>query len=296
MLTRSSAARYAASVFFENYNDLDIYIEDTAQGYSKIFATLLSRAMSSNISLERVYPLGSRGVVIDAAKRSISSARSRDSIYIVDGDLYLLCGEREELPPNVISLPRYCIENFLIEEEAIVSIMNEEAHDLDANRLKDLFNYDSWLDSSKPLLQELFIVFATAHKLQSGIATVSRSYKAICLNERGDVDDEKIKSICEEITNDLEQQFGDDAVHTTKDAISEAINNDDCFLKKYVSAKDFSLPLLTLRMKHITKSKAPNLNIKIRFSQKCDTTPIRPIVQKISQILDRPEIAQQPAP
>ncbi|WP_337058660.1 DUF4435 domain-containing protein [Pseudomonas sp. USHLN015] len=293
MLTRSSAAKYATSVFFEDRNDLDIFIEDTAPGYSKIFANLLSRAMSSNISLERVYPLGSRNVVIEAAKKSISSPRNRDSVYIIDGDLYLLCGEQEELPPNVISLPRYCIENFLIEEEAIASIMDEENHDLDIQRLKDLFDYSSWLNNSKPALRELFIVFAIAHKLQSGIATVSRSYKAICLNEKGDIDNAKVKNICTDILTNLKQRFGEDSVIKTESEILAAIDNDDCFLKRYVSAKDFSLPLLTLRMKSITKSKAPNLSIKIRFSQRCDVSPVKSIVYRISKIIGRPEIIQQ---
>ncbi|MBH8765645.1 hypothetical protein I5J57_24485 [Pseudomonas aeruginosa] len=94
MLERSPAARVAMAAFFTQYNDLDVYIEDTAEGYTKIFANVLSRAMSANISLDRVFPLGERRRVIDAARRELESNVERRAVYIVDGDLYLMCGER----------------------------------------------------------------------------------------------------------------------------------------------------------------------------------------------------------
>ena len=41
MLERRSSAKVAKSVFYEDFNDIDIYIEDTAPGYRKIFKELL---------------------------------------------------------------------------------------------------------------------------------------------------------------------------------------------------------------------------------------------------------------
>ncbi|NWE37420.1 hypothetical protein, partial [Pseudomonas gingeri] len=66
-MERSAAAKYAASVFYEGFNDFDIYVEDTAPGYTKIFASILSRAISNNVTLEKIFALGERSNVLDAA-------------------------------------------------------------------------------------------------------------------------------------------------------------------------------------------------------------------------------------
>jgi hypothetical protein len=104
-LQRSEAARFAASVFFEDFNDVDVYVEDTAEGFSKIYGILLGRLLADRLTISRVFPLGGRTSVIAAAQREYTSQRK--SVFIIDGDLYLLCGEREALPLNVIKIDLY---------------------------------------------------------------------------------------------------------------------------------------------------------------------------------------------
>ncbi len=290
MLERSLAARYASAVFFEQYNDFDVYIEDTADGYPKIFSNILSRSMSRNIALERVFPLGDRDQVIEAAKLELAANPERRSVYIIDGDLYLLCGEFDKLPSNVISLPRYCIENFLIDEETILSIMDEEHCQLGIEELKRQLNYTDWIEKSRAALTEMFKIFAVSHKLRSGIQTVSRGHKSICANALGDIDQRKADAICEEILGALNEAFDSSAINSAAQEVNSNQNNNSCFLLNYVSAKDYTLPLLTTRIRSITNSKASNINIKIRLSKSCDTSPMREVVIKISEILNRPDI------
>lgn len=290
MLERSLAARYASAVFFEQYNDFDVYIEDTADGYPKIFSNILSRSLSNNITLDRVFPLGDRNQVIEAAKRELAAEPERRSVYIVDGDLYLLCGEFDELPHNVISLPRYCIENFLIDENTLTSIMDEEHCQLSIEELKRQLDYPGWIERNRPAISEMFKLFALSHKLKSGIPTVSRGYKSICANLHGDVDPRKINTIREEILETLSRNFDSGTINSTALEIDSKNNNNECFLMNYVSAKDYTLPLLIIRMRGITNSKASNINIKIRLSKSCDTSPMREVAIKISEILNRPDI------
>lgn len=56
MLNRRLAAKSASSLFYEEYNDVDIYIEDTAEGYRKIFKELLNKALGTNFNIELSIP------------------------------------------------------------------------------------------------------------------------------------------------------------------------------------------------------------------------------------------------
>ncbi|NIJ67652.1 DUF4435 domain-containing protein [Xanthomonas sp. 60] len=281
--TRNVAARYAEAIFHRNYNDVDVYIEDTADGYRKIFSTMLGRALSDQrVSIDRVFPLGGRSEVIAAANKE-ASAGSADSIFIVDGDLYLLTGE-EPPPDNVCVLPVYCIENFLIDEPAILQIMFEESPELSLEEIQDLYGYVNWRNESTSGLALLFHWFAVSHLLQSGLPTVSRAYKSVCKNQAGDVDYDKVNSIAYEIEGALRQRFGDTIVDEAWAKISSSVETRICFISKYVSAKDFTLPLLICRMRNVTGSKSSNLNIKVRLSGLCSVDGLRAISDRVRSI------------
>lgn len=296
-MKRSNAAKFALSVFFESYNDFDVYIEDTAPGYDKIFASLLSRDMSRNIALERVFPIGQRREVIKAANERLATPSPRNAVFIIDGDLYLLCGEKESIPANVVTLPRYCIENFLIEENALLDVMDEETHLFSLDRLRTLFDYSGWLGRSRPMLLELFKSFAVSHFLASGIPTVSMGYGSICADGTGEIDPEKVNEIVESLYAQLADRYGAPEVNGAKSFIESKINGDECFVSTYVSAKDFTLPLLILRAKTLTSSRASNINLKIRISKKATSVGFAQIVSRISEVMQDPSIlppAQEP--
>ncbi|QJI19935.1 MULTISPECIES: DUF4435 domain-containing protein [unclassified Pseudomonas] len=289
-MERSKAAKFAASVFYENFNDFDVYIEDTAPGYGKIFAAMFSRAMSSQVTLDRVFPLGQRGDVIAAARARKVAATERPAVYIVDGDLYILAGEREEIPDNVIVLPRYCIENFLLDEVAFVDVMDDEHCDLASEELRGRFDFAGWFDRSTASLYSLFRVFAAAHFLRSGIATVSRGYGSICNGETGEVDVEKSKLIEAAVLEGLKISYGELEVEKALAYVDGRIDPQKCFVKTYVSAKDFTLPLIVLRMKSVVPTKMPHISLKMRISKKCDVEPLSEVVRQISRVVNLPQI------
>ena len=291
MLERSPAARYALSVFFEQYNDFDVYIEDTAEGYPKIFATLLSRATSNHISLQRVFPLGSRPEVIKMAKLEKSqNLISRKSIFIVDGDLYLLCGECNEIPDNVITLPRYCIENFLVDQSAIENLLNEETPNSELIDIMRDFDYAGWITRYTPHIKKLFIIFAVSHKLGSGLTTVNNGSSSICENNYGEINIQKASEISKSISHQLIENYGWNEFSNTKTEIENRIDSSCCFISKYVSGKDFILPFMFMRARAITKTKTPNLLLKLRLANKCDVEPLREVVEKIGHIIQRRDL------
>ncbi|BBT67428.1 hypothetical protein WP8S18E04_28120 [Aeromonas caviae] len=288
MLIRSTAARLAVSKFYEDFNDIDVFIEDTALGYTKIFSILLSRTLSKNISLEKVFPLGGRGRVIDAAKNALKAKANRSAIYIVDGDLYLLCGEPDKLPDNVISLNKYCIENYLLDNDAISQVFYEETAEKSLEQINNEISLDRWIKDNVTALKKLFIWFAVSHKLKSGIPTVSIGYAKVC--EQGNISLAKVDAICENINIQLMTQHDEYIITKTYNEVSDSINNDVCFVKHYVSAKDFLLPLFFIKARTITGSKATNLSLKLRLAGLCDTADISKLINTISIITNRTDL------
>lgn len=288
MLTRSPAAKFAISKFYEDFNDIDIFIEDTAHGYTKIFSILLTRCLSKNISLDRVFPLGGRDKVIEAAKKSLIEKNTRSSAYIVDGDLHLLCGELVELPQNVICLKKYCIENYLFDIEAMAQVFFEETAESSFKEIYNAICFDEWIRHNQYYLKKLFVWFAVSHKLKSGIKTTSRGHSSIC--EQGNVSPDKVNLICTDIEERLIENFDTETVMATRELIYNSIDESLCFVSHYVSAKDFLLPLFFIKAKLITGSKSSNLNLKIRLANLCSIDEISQLVHRMSIIMNRPEL------
>ncbi|WP_116886310.1 DUF4435 domain-containing protein [Pseudomonas syringae] len=284
-MERSKAAKFATSVFYEGYNDFDIYTEDTAPGYPKIIAAMFSRAMASTILLDKVFPLGQRNDVISAAKKRLLSGISRPAVYIVDGDLYLLAGEREALPNNVVVLPRYCIENFMLDELAMVEVLDEEHCSLPSEELKRQFDYAGWIERSTRPLASLFRAFAAAHYLRSSVSTVARGYGTVCSGASGDVDDAKCAAIEAQVLTELVSYHGELVVRQALEFVDSNVCSDKCFITTYVSAKDFTLPLVILKMKSVAPIKVLHISLKMRIARKCDVTPFSEVVKQIGTVV-----------
>jgi len=169
-MERSTAARKARSVFFESRNTIDIYIEDTAVGYKKIFKGLLNRTLNSKYLINDVFPLGGRNAVISEWEKD-TNKRDRPRLYIVDGDLHLMNGNLTRAK-GLYSLPFYCIENILICEHALTQLMVEEDPEREYDELKDLLDFPTWIKDNLSLLN-LFISYAMCFKHCPEIKTVS---------------------------------------------------------------------------------------------------------------------------
>ncbi|MBF8650703.1 DUF4435 domain-containing protein [Pseudomonas putida] len=285
-MERSKAAKFASSIFFEKFNDFDIYTEDTTPGYPKIVASFLSQALGSNVAIDKVFPLGQRGDVIKAARTR--DHKGRRAAYIVDGDLFLLAGEREQIPENVIVLPRYCIENYMLDEDAILDFMDNE-HILESREnLEARLNLQSWIQRSADGLRELFRYFAAAHRLRSDTPTVARGYKAIYLGADGEIDIGKCKKIANEIRAYLIETKGSAALDKALNYVDKNIDPDKCFTSTYVSAKDFTLPLLIIKIKSICPTKIPYINLKLRIAKNCKNPQFLEIVDPLRKILRIP--------
>ncbi|CAD6532372.1 hypothetical protein LMG28727_02928 [Paraburkholderia kirstenboschensis] len=276
---RGATAKFAASVFYEDFNDIDVYVEDKAIGFAKVYSTLLSRLLADKLTISKVFPQGGRDAVVAKAKEF--QAPDRRSIYIVDGDLYLICGEMIELPSNVLRLDRYCIENYLCDELAICEIMDEEHLTMTCDDFRAQVDFEGWRANSSRSFRSLFLIYAASHYLDSGIATTSRKFNDFISSKYADLDDAKVQAVCYGIKSALDAQYGADVVDSLVQEFEEVIDEAGCFITKYVSAKEYTLPMMLVRMRAHASIHCTNTALYNRLAKKCRLDALLKLKQEI---------------
>ncbi|KAB7711055.1 DUF4435 domain-containing protein [Plesiomonas shigelloides] len=187
---RSVKASSAKSVFFEDDNDIDIYIEDTAFGYSKLFTILFSRVFEGKYNVRKVFPLGGRDAVIGEHSANNSD---RPSLFIVDGDLLLLTGDDIDNTNGLYKFPYYCVENILCDHESLLTVMDEEEAEKDISQIKSLFNYKQWLSHNKNKLFLLFVEYGISKTLNPTEPTVAFKVSELVSCNKGNIDKSKLR-------------------------------------------------------------------------------------------------------
>ncbi|ELG5190194.1 TPA: DUF4435 domain-containing protein [Vibrio vulnificus] len=275
MLNRNLKAKVAKATFFDDYNEVDIFIEDTAQGYKKLFKKIIQRILGGEFKVDNVFPLGGRKEVLTAC-RSDQKSRNRARLYIIDGDLYILSGEVEDTKiKGLYVLPRYCIENHLICKISLLSILEEEDPNNSLEVLESMFDYDSWVNAVKTNLVDLFVEYGVAKRIAPTLQTVAFGYSGLVSTNTGEVDPEKVKRRICDVQKETINIAGKELYDKTKAEIAALVDHNEESLLSIVSGKDILMPLIMMRCKRLVNFKAPNLSVKLRIANICDLNSMK---------------------
>lgn len=278
-MERSQAAKSAKSVFFEDFNDIDIYIEDTAPGYEKIFEEIFSRVFSGTYRVSKIFPLGS-SVTVKREHKNAQHKFARPTLYVIDGDLNLINGV-SLLESGLYTLPHYCIENLLLDKESLYQILNEEDPLTLRDNLIESFGYDSWEAENIPPLTDLFIDYGVCFKLHPEHQTVAYEIRNLVSSNTGNLDIEKVRARKQQIISAIQKRTSAVEYKKTREAIEGRIKAESKTLSRYVSGKDYLMPLILMRLRNTTKTKTPNTNIKVRLAMKCSIESIMDCVNYV---------------
>ena len=275
--TRSVEARSAISVLFQEVNEIDIYTEDTAKGYEKLFTNLFSRVFAGKYKVGKVFPLGGRGPVIAQYNKDNSS--ERPYLYVVDGDLNLLAGDTIENKEGLYRLPFYCIENIFCDIDSIIKVINEEEPVLRLHQLQSTFDYSTWELKHKDKLFELFLEYAIARELKPDLQTVHHGCYRLLEDEKpskhkGCVSDVLINGRIEEVKAAVIDATSLDQYNIIKQDILNNFDNSSFDKFDVISGKDYLFPLLRMRAQAVIDVKLSNTSFEQRLSYICDISKI----------------------
>lgn len=172
--TKSPEYLAAQSIFYTQFNDVSFYVEDEDQ--ENLYFRILKK-LFPGLRIDKIFPLGGKPRCIEHAKKGTSG---RVSVYILDKDFDDLLGLILS-KPNIFYLERYCVENFLFEEEALIKFVISEKPRLKERDIKRKLGFEELMKSISSDLQELFLLFFVVQKFTlPGLANTSQNVERFC--------------------------------------------------------------------------------------------------------------------
>lgn len=271
----SAEQEQVASLFTAYRNDIDIYTEDETKDKA-FYKKLLSRLLEgSNVTISDVYPLGSSKDVVEACKKDTDTTRKK--LYIVDGDIFILLTPKTPIE-NLFVLDSYCMENLVIDENAVCKTLCNRSGEMEYEDLKRNYNYNQLVDEHKVAIIDLFFHKALDKKYSDRFTlhSIAKYY-----DRENHLDHAKVAQEKDEIRNRLiangsltQEEFDAELLLLQR----EFPYTYETF-HRIISGKDFLIPMIDYHARNILNIKAGYSKIawKYNFCQHCSLDRLKPL-------------------
>lgn len=169
MPTRSSEGANALDLFYVGFNEVNFYFED--QDQENLYEEVV-RKLFPELKYSRVFPLHGKKSVLAHAEQTKNDKNISNPIYIVDKDFDDLLGTIIK-DDRVFYLDRYCIENYLLDENTLVSILIETYPKFKREEIKRAIDIPGFYTQSMNSLLPLFRLFYAVQRLGLGLKNCS---------------------------------------------------------------------------------------------------------------------------
>jgi len=174
--TRSADGLAALDVFYQEFNDINFYVEDEDQ--ENLYEIILKKLFPTT-KIARIFPLGGKCAVLNHALSDSNLQITAYRAYLVDKDFDDLLGTQLH-HPNVFYLDRFCIENFLTEERAALEVVIENHPKKRRDELSAHLKLDEVIDGCYTSLRPLFALFFGVQHLKVPMKNCSIAPEAFC--------------------------------------------------------------------------------------------------------------------
>lgn len=277
MIERSPKSKSAVSVLNEDFNDIDIYVEDTAVESKKIYSEILSRTFDNKYRIDNVIPLGGCSQVIKEWRSNIDKSDNRPKAYLIDGDYHnlndsltkLLQGSEIDNHKGLFILPRYCIENYLLDLNSFVEIIYEENSTDDRITITSKLDFKKWIDLNDEILTDLFIYNSICINFNIKTKTSKYDYKNLLSADPGICCTNLVTTRIEELKHLIISQ--DASINTEEEynIRKEKIKGSNFLV--IATGKDYLFPLVKKYINNVYNHlNMSETSLKIRLSKICN--------------------------
>ena len=221
-LKRNLNGLTAKPIFYNKFNDVVIYIEDTDVSSEKFYLIIFKTVLGEHCKIEKIFHLGGKNNVIKEFNKN--KTYKKPALFIVDGDLKLFynepyCKKNDSTMSYLCYLNRYCIENYLIEEEVVVKALEEEDAVKKLEEIRGELDFNNWLENNKYLIN-LYHYYSIIKKNKLSIKNVSCRIISFD-NKPGIIDKNKVKKKIQSIKKEIIQcNISEATIKTTLESIS----------------------------------------------------------------------------
>jgi hypothetical protein len=253
--------------FFQEWNDLDVYIEDKRKITQNIYVELINRVGNGKFKIDRVFPLGGRKEVIEKCASDAGSS-NRARLYLIDGDLGLTDGVVGPTLPQLFEHRVYCVENYLIDDTAVVEFLFEEFGDKTRAEIRSEVVFSAF-EEEVHCLVDLFAMYATLRKFEPTKPSVSLGLSGLIkYDPHPHLNREAVEMRICNIYSELIRDHSQEAVFEYYlsallrcDALPVGIN--------VISGKDYLLTLLRHFVGRFGKIRCTSESFEIRLARNC---------------------------
>lgn len=254
LLNRSVGIKKISALFYRYRNEVDIFTEDNNKS-KEFYSRLFDRLLEKKIIINDIQPLGDKKKVIETCRKS--GTNSRKEVFIIDGDVDIINGKTEKLD-KLFVLDKYCIENYLIDEESACSFIYSQCGIKSKGDIKKELDFYNWLAYCRDELMELFILFSVFSSIDKPYELHSAERFIVSLgSSKGMVIDiTQVKKHCENLKNEILKFLSPDQFERIFNKTSKKWTKNHNNFFTIVSGKDYLLPLLNYKSQVFKKSKA----------------------------------------
>jgi hypothetical protein len=177
---RSQSGMAALDIFYTDFNDVNFYVEDEHQ--ENLYLEIL-RKLFKRTRITRIFPLGGKSAVLRHALSPDNQNTPCFRAYIVDRDFDHLLGQSLR-HPNVFYLDVFCIENHLLEPNAVIELIVENHPKKRREDVETKLSLDVTIPSFYDHLRPLFSLFFCAQYLNLGVKNCSAPPEPFCKPRR----------------------------------------------------------------------------------------------------------------
>ena len=240
-LNYSTETLQISSSFLAYRNNITIYTEDEEK--DKEFYRILFRRLleGTNIVINDVFPLGSCDNVYKKCLQEDCS--NGPCLYIMDGDIFIMTNPKHHIP-HLYILDSYCIENKIIDEDAICQAFYNYIGKIDYDTVKTTIDYNAILNLLKRPFMCLYNYYALQQEL-CGYYTKDKSVRFFDV-KTNKLRYNEIKKKINEVVYEISTKKGLNHSDIKKMYIERSLSYPHTVdsLLKYVSGKDYLLPCL----------------------------------------------------
>lgn len=235
--TRSMEGATALDLFYVGFNEVNFYFEDQDQEnlYEEIIKNLFPE-----LKYSRVFPLHGKTSVLTHAKQSKTDSNIKNPIYIVDKDFDDLLGTMIN-DDRIFYLDRYCIENYLLDENALIKVLIETYPKEKIDELKKKIDLPNFYAESMNSLRPLFKLFYTVQKLDLGLKNCSAKPEEFTLKGKPwSIDPKKIEKYLELLKTTTQNKKLipplDDPLNDTRTKLCDTVPSESLVSGKFIAA------------------------------------------------------------
>lgn len=176
---RSEGGLAASDVFYQSYNSLYFYVEDADQ--ENLYFTIL-KDIFPDAAFEKIFPLSGKSNVLSHAKDP-ENRPVGNRVYILDKDFDDLLEKKESIK-GVFYLKNFCIENYVVQEKALVEVVLESRPKIKRKYIQAELSLDKVIPEIGKNLRHLFSLFYISQLEKLEIANCGLKPEVFCNPKR----------------------------------------------------------------------------------------------------------------